>query len=907
MEKQHTVPQEWIPDDSQQRIIGLHGGWHLVLAPPGCGKTQILAERIRQAHERGVPYGDMLCLTFTNRAARGMRDRIQTRLADKDTGQVFVGNVHRFCSRFLFDYSIVSKESAVIDDDTSMSILAMYMGEDDVQVLGNPHRRRDYARVVFLSHLMVEIEHNVSKHLRQHPECLSSEDVTVLRALCQARRIPFTREAMLDIYEHVDFYLDVARSEAFDPLLRQPAILTLQRLRYAHAYQAYKRQNLLLDFEDLLLFAYLALRDGGPYKRYPWIQVDEVQDLNSMQLAIVEALSGPANAMEKDAAEQPTVVCLGDEQQAIFSFMGAKMSVLQWLKERCQGSVHYLEVNHRSPKYLVDLLNRYAIDVLHTDPDLLPKTTDCDAIAQGRLAVVGSSSVEDELNDVAGMVAELHHDHPDETVAVIVNANRDADFMSGALDKLQIAHFKVSGADLFASEEVKLLLAHLSVLGSGHQFIAWSRLLKGLGVCQSHASARRLVHQLAVRGMTPADLLDGSGLTYLQRFVQACDSGDVVVFDTETTGLDIYTDDVIQIAAARVRHGKVVDTFSVHVETSRPIPLMLGDVPNPIIEERHRQHLVAHEEALQRFLDFAHGSVLLGHNADYDYRIMEYNLKRYLPKVNWQEVQSVCFDSLRLIRLLRPDLKAYKLKLLLLELGLQGQNTHLADDDVYATVSLTNYCYKKAKEELPQQRELLSRPGVAKQADALRRCYAEAYNHGRQRLYERLNPNETPALVDELQHFYGYVVEQGMIRPVKKMPYICRYLAHDVIDAAKEPSLKQQLDNHNMEINTFKEADLCSSSTIDEQVFVSTIHKAKGLEFDNVIVFDVVDGRIPNFYNGSNAQLNEEDARKLYVAMSRAKKRLYVAYSRMKMVRGKAIAQQLSRFMNPLLGMMESR
>lgn len=91
---------QWTPDKSQQEILDIMSGQHLVLAPPGCGKTQILAERIRQALANGVKADDMLCLTFTNRAARGMRERVDLRVGKDKAEDVFVGNVHRFCSRF---------------------------------------------------------------------------------------------------------------------------------------------------------------------------------------------------------------------------------------------------------------------------------------------------------------------------------------------------------------------------------------------------------------------------------------------------------------------------------------------------------------------------------------------------------------------------------------------------------------------------------------------------------------------------------------------------------------------------------------------------------------------------------------------------------------------------------------
>lgn len=63
---------EFVPDDTQREVIEATGGDHLVLASPGCGKTQILSERIRRAHHQGVPFDQMLCLTFTNGGARNV-------------------------------------------------------------------------------------------------------------------------------------------------------------------------------------------------------------------------------------------------------------------------------------------------------------------------------------------------------------------------------------------------------------------------------------------------------------------------------------------------------------------------------------------------------------------------------------------------------------------------------------------------------------------------------------------------------------------------------------------------------------------------------------------------------------------------------------------------------------------
>ena len=896
--KQNST-KNWIPDNTQKQIVETNGGCHLVLAPPGCGKTQILAERIRQAHMLGVAYEDMLCLTFTNRAARGMRERISENINDPATTDVFVGNVHRFCSRFLFGNSIVPAESAVIDDDTTISILAMYLQEDEQQVLGNYQRRKIYSQIMFFSHLMYELRHGIPKHLRLHPECATKKDITVLEAICRIQQRPFSAIAMLDIYDHNDFYQDLVGQDDLDFAMQQQALQTLTKMKYAHAYDAYRQQNNLLDFEDLLQLTFIALREDNSYKRYPWIQVDEVQDLNLMQLTIIDLLStcefGEHGELEN--SRKGTIIYLGDEQQAIFSFMGAKLMTLEMLKKRCFGHVHHLGVNHRSPKYLVDMLNSYATNELGSDPELLPQPLKDMESKGDELLITSSETIEIEYEDVAKLSIHLAIKYPEETTAIIVSSNYDADRVSEILTNMEQAHFKVSGQDIFATPEVKLVMSHLCVLENERNFLAWSRLMEGMKVCQTSSSARKFVHQLEERAIIPTDFFNYSDSTYLEDFLTTYEKEEIVVYDTETTGLNVFEDDIIQIAAEKIIGGKSIGKFSVHILTDREIPAMLGDLVNPIIEERKHQQLFTHKEALQQFIDFVGSGVLLAHNAEFDNHILSYNLQQNLPENKWKHQHTRCFDSLKLIRLLRPDLKAFKLKTLLKELRLEGENSHLADDDVHATASLVNYCYHYGQKFRDSQREYLGRKSVQEHIRLLRKNYGPINDSGRKTLYERLGKTEEPAIVQEMKRFNTSLQVNGWITAIPKLNYIYRFLTADVIDIIKAPSLKEQLDRYIMEITTFKEADLCGASTIDDRIFVTTIHKAKGLEFDNVIVFDVIDGRIPNYYNIGKPKAIAEDARKLYVAMSRAKHRLIISISEYKKVRGIAQNQTLSRFL----------
>ena len=293
----------------------------------------------------------------------------------------------------------------------------------------------------------------------------------------------FSADQMMEVYNNALTYEDAMAVSNLN--LADGHIISnmLKKMKFAHAYEAYKEQNNLVDFEDLLLKAYDALSQSDEYHKYSWMQVDEVQDLNFLQLSILDLLLAP----------EATVVYLGDEQQAIFSFMGAKMEIMKELKERCCSNIYHLDVNHRSPSYLLDVYNKYAMQVMNIDGALLPKAANITKAEGNELTLMECATVDEEYKAVTLKVRDFYNEHPDETTAVIVNSNRDADYIGYALDDIAMPHFKVSGTDIFTTDGVKLLFAHYSVIANEFNFIAWARLLKGMGIMQTNASARALL------------------------------------------------------------------------------------------------------------------------------------------------------------------------------------------------------------------------------------------------------------------------------------------------------------------------------------------------------------------------------------------------------------------------------
>ena len=844
-------------DTWQQEVIAISGGRHLVLAPPGCGKTDILTERVVHAHQAGVDYGDMLCLTFTNRAAKGMAQRIADRTGNPVPDDLYVGNIHRFCSQLLFNQGLVNHNSAIIDEGDVESIIQ----EELCKRLGIQSRTTELMRY---QHALWQASLGMRGETVLHNELLHTG---AMSKLCNVLGMPADEESLGYIYRNIDNLV-----ERYSVINELPATHTI---RLAHAYHRYKEDNDLLDYDDLLVMAYNSLTPQPPLlkregeqkdnqlpllkrdgvRRYKWIEVDEVQDLNALQFALIDLF----------ATEDATVVYLGDEQQAIFSFIGAKLETLEVLKKRCGNNIHHLHTNYRSPKYLLDLQNDYAVRNLGIRRELLPSTDDgSDARAEDLCLVdVGDASLEGYYT--ARLARRYGEMQPEGRVAILVSTNREADEVSEVMAAMGIQHFKISGTDLFSQPAVRLLLAHLSVLTDETVFIAWARLLWGLKATPTYTAARTLMRDMRRLALLPSDfLMYPSGSSYLQEFVKAYDNEELVIFDTETTGLDERNDDIIQIAAIRVRQGKPVgQPFNIILETEKPLPATVGGKPNPMLEVYNHSKRHPRSEGLRMFMDYCRGKVLVGHNVEYDYQILRHNLLRDCPEQRLEELCPRYFDTLKYIRLVRPRLRHYKLGHLLEVLHLEGQNSHQADDDILATLSLLRFCHSCALQLIAGQQHFATMHEKA--IGRFRERYGEIYRHGLTSLH-----TDGSSIVGELQ----YVYDHNLVEPIDKWRHLVHFLTADVVRGDLFPTLHTQLERYNTDLNTCKEADMCGGS-LEERYIISTVHKAKGLEFDTVLVYRAIDGSYPGSHSWTERQI-QEDARRLFVALSRSKKHLCV-------------------------------
>lgn len=833
-------------DENQLRAIEAHDGFFLVLAPPGCGKTDILAERISRAVTRGISPQDMLCLTFTNRASRGMRSRIEEKV-HVDVEGLFVGNVHRFCSRLLYANGVIPENTSIIDEDDQANIFCAY----------EPR---------FFSSSTGRINKNAVKYVGD----LAS----------------FIKQSRLGHPDSVKYACDnchrlyrIAEKYDFNPTLIPDEYSSLI---YALQYLNYKEDRGIMDFEDILILAYDFLIHNE-HRLYSWIQVDEVQDLNPLQLAIIDALT----------ADEATAMYLGDEQQAIFSFMGAKLGLLSVLKNRCRGNILTLGNNYRSPDYLLRVCNDYAVNELGVDEELLPSAVEHTEKQKYDLVLTESDSYEIEQTRVLKMVNHYLKMGREERLAILVAKNDDADAISTTLSDAGVPNFKISGTDMFKTESYKTLSAFFSVLVNDFNFVAWSRLLYGIRAVGSLEAGRNVISSLKTHMMSPCDLL--SDVPYVARFYERYSSGEeFVIFDTETTGLNVFEDEIVQIAAFKVRGLKKVEgsDFDILLETSRPIPERLGDIVNPLVERYASQPHCSRREGLKMFLDYIGGCPVLGHNVTYDYLILQHNIERDLGR----RVHYDIFDSLHIIKCVAPGLKRYKLEYLVDHLDLAGRNSHLANEDIEATKSLVDYCLERIAPVLPKQGEFLEFAKVRRIREKMM-MLVPLFSEIRSYLYAPVKLSGHN-IATELTHMYDLLISRGVIVDLgAKFDTFLRYVRNEWLSDVTTVSLYDQLNAHIYDLTaSLNEGDLVNSSElVQERVFIMTVYKGKGLEFDNVVILGANDGTYPFFAvnkvlsnPGSTPREREraladrrEDARKFYVALSRARKRLCVSYSKL--------------------------
>lgn len=801
--------------DAQKEIYNITSGEHIIQAPAGCGKTEILTLRLTKALQDGIDAEKMICLTFTNRAAYEMKQRAGT-----DSQKVFIGNIHNFCSGFLKSNGYISTNKALLDD--------------------------------------VEYKTIIKGLIKKFGENKPIEHGQLYYYLMDRKRVELQLKLM-----HPDRFSDIPLdlAKCYETIFQQ--------------YENIKLTYSLIDFDDLLSLTLYHLKNSVPQKMctYEWIQIDEAQDLNPAQWQIIERISSNATCK----------LIFGDVEQSIFSFMGADQTAF---KQRLNSgkNVHYLNQNFRSQSNptLVNLLNLYLSKTIKSEvkfevAEQIPSENDNFQLIQ----VPGTNTAENEYI-IQSILSQL--DTEKENTALIFRTNNSAEGMSKQLNERQIKHFKVSGQDFFDEKEIKDLKSYLQCLISPMDIISWSRMAHLFVSETSAEKARAFIYKALKSGVLPSDILLQNEPT-IARFLDRYQNNRIIVFDTETTGLNTDEEDILQIAATEIINGKAGKSFEVYIQSDKW--KAESEAVHHISQKTLNEFGLSPKTALEKFQEFLGGpSILVAHNADFD----EAMLTAYLRKHGFHEKDFMAevYDTLVVSRLLYPDFKKHKLENLLSELQLEGVNSHNAIDDVNALVNLIH----RICQDLPQKIEdarmfLFSNENFIQK---FKKQFADLFGYG-MKLYLKDIP---------LSHLINYFSEQYFSPKLIEDKRLEKFLAIVRTNENEYPgmSLRTHLLEKLRDYNALREVDLIDK---DIKIVVTTAHKAKGLSFDNVIIAEVVSDVYPSFFSKTPEAIAEEQ-RIFYVALSRSKNRIFITTHDTFITQyGNHYPRKISTFVTPIL------
>jgi DNA helicase-2/ATP-dependent DNA helicase PcrA len=895
------------PSEEQNKIINLNEGYHCVLAPPGSGKTEILSNRVYNICNNSSI--SKICLTFTTKAAQNMEGRVYRDENSKNDPKLFIGNFHSYCYYFLLKNNLIPKYSSIIDEEDRNDLLRECifdeLQKEGFSPLKSAIKKPLYPEVSNKS--FIDFKNLYMKGLIDYIGYLDTIDYTPFQnifdclsnfynsnILLNSGKIKETEKSLyrlgniLSGYEFIQYYVNVSLYlKSIDIGMPMPALsivwdyvkaveyktystdfytteerndeslfIELNKYKILHAinlykkYEQLKKRTLSIDFNDLIIMAIHYISENKERYKYcdfDWIQVDEAQDLNQLQWEILKRISNAGSH----------IVIFGDIGQSIYSFIGGDYERL--LLETKNWDKHELTLNYRSPENLLIIFNEFISSLNQKN---LPTCSLSKAVGKNYPSYLLHFETDEEqdkyiVNKVLNQ--NLLHDKEISNIAILTRTNKEISSISNLLSNEGINHFCISNYDLFKLRNTKDFISYLGIIENPLRRSNWYRIFKIYARIDSLKKSRKIIDKLYKIGINPIDFLNlkKNYSDNIFGFLESIHNKRYVIFDTETTGLDTKNDDIIQIAAIAVENNKIVDKLNLFIRTEKS--LNNSTEIHKITEEFLAKNGIQREQALRMFFGFVRDSTLIAHNLNYDWDILKSNVeKSNLKNINFDRYLK--FDSLKIAIKCFSSLNSYKLEKLLEEFNLEGNNSHNALDDVIATQSLVEHI----KNTYTSRMELIHSytKKYKKEISNFRLDYSDTY--------EKLLTSTTKESYTSLYNNFKTDLENKKINYKWEHDYEIqsKLLKHMMKISSDSPInlVKKSLRHYAF----MKESDLIMK---DDKLVVSTIHAAKGLEFDTVIIPSVIKNKFPHYF-AKNRQSILEELRIFYVGMTRAKMQL---------------------------------
>ena len=839
----------------QQQVINELNQNILLSAGAGTGKTNVLSYRVANILNKNRANADeILCLTFTNKACRELKNRITSQLDFETANKITIRTIHSFAYQVITTTAkksqTIFKEFVIFDDEDQKTLIR--------QTITNFPK----ARALDIQYIVNCIEQLKQERALKH---IYTEDIEADYTTIYHQHLKFNK---------------TFNQQQNDNLTK---FFQFDGLNIIINYELALQQMHGLDYKDLIANAYRLFQDENIClswrKRYKYIMIDEMQDTSSFEYTMLENLF-PAN----------NIMLCGDEFQTIYEWRGSNpQKILTAFTEKYNPLIINFNENYRSTKLLLEmayntLINLFCKEtILHSyAKNLLSKSSELGHKIELKQANTLANEAQWIFQNIVNLLPLVK---TPTQIAILVRQNNYLQNLTLHLNYLaniynqknqeEPIHFiQIDNIRFFKRQEIKDVLSIMKYLINPNDYLSLQRILVnlipniGIRTIKQISSAEYLQNGLRLSDFINANFQNPNYEPFSD-LISAYLSKDIIVFDIEGTGTDIFADNIIQLSAIKIRKGKKIAEFNRYLKSDKPV----GDSEkvHHISDEYLQTHGENPELVLQEFCQFIQDAIITGHNIrGYDMDIFNQNLlKHNLKPVDFSNIN---FDTLDLVRRFYPNLPNHKLEFLSNHFQFETKSNHNSLDDVFATWELLHKLLEDKIIPTAKKRSEL----INKQKNKFIHV-AQIF----QKLHNILNDN--------------LLLENLITQIVKEFDLVNIYKANATQDGAVRLEnirnlfrlAKAELNSHRgtngikelLQYASLSNTDLDALTSSHPKIPIITIHQAKGLEFDYEFLAGMNDDIFPSYFSTRNGSITEEEKRLFYVAITRAKKALFLSSS----------------------------
>ncbi len=840
-------------NEEQQKVVNEQKNNIILLASAGTGKTNTLAERVTSIIKNGNSKpSEILCITFTNKACKEMSDRVM-KIVGGEAKDITIRTFHSFCFDVVRTYA--KRNTDIFSDFTIFD-------EDDCREIIS--KLSYYYATSNLMTTNIQIQKVI-------------DFIKVERA-----RIETLEDRVLDEYKTVIDEIFKFREEKINQVCTNKGNLNLNLKNYLKfhghelvtLYDSKLREDHALDFNDLIILTKELFKDEKVVRalknKFKYINIDEVQDTSIIEYSIIEKLF-----------EGNNVLICGDFFQTIYSWRGSDPEMIfNKFKEKYNPVEIVFSKNYRATKNLnkasLEFLNNAfssKVSTMYKDGILAESKEDGE-----KILLKETRGGREEARFIFDYVNKLCENGEDlKRVCVLT---RDNNYNIGLSEELyQIGGYE--GADFefilvdqfkfFRRQEVKDILAFLKLIANRYDSLSLKRIVNrlptGIGMRTLEAIESYKYKEVGIR---LADYIDSLVLEYGEKFsllINEFEKENIIVFDVESTGVDVTEDEIIQIAAIKLnKNGEVLDKFEKFLKNKKSVK---GSYYVHGFSDEMLQRIGEDKEkVLKEFVEYSKDSIIVGHNVQYDINILCSELERSnLGKPKFKTF----YDTLDIYRRFYPGNINYKLENLSKVYDTKHKPSHDAMDDIIATGELLVRAINEKIIPTSMERMALMSKHL-KAFTAISKKLNELFQ-----IAESKRPYELVACVMNgfnIKSMYAGDENKEKLNRLRDLYALFRDLddkSKGNRDALLDIIRITGLSNGELE-------SLIINRTKKPRIPIITVHQAKGLEFDTVFLAGIQNNTFPSYMAIKEGNLAEEK-RVFYVAITRAKKRLVITYN----------------------------